>query len=448
MSAENLTQLKAGALAGSVRLDLSCGLTEFPREIFDLAETLEVLNLSGNQLSALPDDLAQLKKLRILFCSDNEFRRMPAVLGECPALEMVAFKANRIETVEESALSESLRWLILTDNRIDRLPASIGRCVRLRKLMLAGNCLSGLPEEMAACVDLELIRLAANRFSGFPAWLFEMPRLSWLGLGGNPWSESEVAEDSTLAEIDWNHLEISHVLGEGASGVIHHALWHLEPVAVKIFKGAVTSDGFPASEMAASLAAGSHDNLIEVLGKISNHPDGGNGLVMALIDPDFTNLAGPPDFDSCTRDVYAIDAVFSLKQVVAIAHRLALVAAQLHERSIMHGDFYAHNVLWNKEGGCLLGDFGAAFIYPRGAELERIEVRAFGCLLEELLMRCEPGVDLKELWDLQMRCVAGVVRERPTFVEIGEVLSHTMKLLLENQLFNDGTDMPGSLSAS
>ena len=58
--------------------------------------------------------------------------------------------------------------------------------------------------------------------------------------------------------------------------------------------------------------------------------------------------------------------------------------------------------------------------------MERIEVRAFGCLLEELLKRCDSGTDLKELWDLQMRCVAGVVSERPTFVEIGEFLSHTM----------------------
>ena len=193
MSVANLSQLKSGALAGSVRLDLSCGLTEFPREIFDLADTLEVLNLSGNRLSELPDDLGRLKKLRILFCSDNEFRHVPAVLGECPALGMVAFKANRIETVEEGALSESLRWLILTDNRIAELPASIGRCVKLQKLMLAGNRLSELPDEMSACVKLELVRLAANRFTEFPEWLFELPGLSWLGLGGNPWAERSEA---------------------------------------------------------------------------------------------------------------------------------------------------------------------------------------------------------------------------------------------------------------
>ena len=34
-----LAQLKAGQLAGITRLDLSCGLTEFPEEIFALADS-------------------------------------------------------------------------------------------------------------------------------------------------------------------------------------------------------------------------------------------------------------------------------------------------------------------------------------------------------------------------------------------------------------------------
>ncbi|ORE25079.1 protein kinase, partial [Pseudomonas aeruginosa] len=36
-----LQQLRSGELAGTARLDLSCGLREFPREIFELADSLE-----------------------------------------------------------------------------------------------------------------------------------------------------------------------------------------------------------------------------------------------------------------------------------------------------------------------------------------------------------------------------------------------------------------------
>ena len=68
-----LSQLKTGSLKGITSLKLSEGFEEFPREIFELADTLEVLDLSTNRLSALPEDFGRLKKLKILFCSNNPF---------------------------------------------------------------------------------------------------------------------------------------------------------------------------------------------------------------------------------------------------------------------------------------------------------------------------------------------------------------------------------------
>ena len=117
---DTLAQLRAGQLSGITRLDLACGLTEFPREIFDLADSLEVLNLSGNALRSLPDDLHRLTRLRVLFCSDNRFTELPACLGQCAALTMIGFKANASQHVPGAALPPLLRWLILTDNRITR----------------------------------------------------------------------------------------------------------------------------------------------------------------------------------------------------------------------------------------------------------------------------------------------------------------------------------------
>src|SRR5215216_481882 len=101
---DTLAELRAGRLAGAKRIDLSCGLSEFPREIFVLADSLEILNLSGNALDALPDDLGRLHRLRVLFCSDNRFTHLPESIGQCQALEMVGFKANRIRTVPAAAL--------------------------------------------------------------------------------------------------------------------------------------------------------------------------------------------------------------------------------------------------------------------------------------------------------------------------------------------------------
>jgi Leucine-rich repeat (LRR) protein len=425
-----LQQLRAGKLAGSIRLNLSCGLTEFPPEIFDLADTLEILDLSGNALTSLPDDLPRLHKLRILFCSDNHFDHLPEVLGRCSQLGMVGFKANRIRHVSAAALPASLRWLILTDNRIGELPPELGRCTQLQKLMLAGNQLQALPEEMAQCARLELLRISANRLMALPDWLFKLPRLSWLAYAGNPFcaaSEDAALQQAPIPRILWDELELAHKLGEGASGVIHRARWCGEAeqqVAVKLFKGALTSDGLPRSEMAACITAGAHPNLINVLGKIAEHPDGADGLVMSLIDAGYVNLAGPPSLDSCTRDIYPGAIRFTLDAVLNIATGIASVARHLHASGIMHGDLYAHNILLDDKGHALLGDFGAASFFAAtdaaGADaLQRVEVRAFACLLEELLHRCgETGEIVGALAALQMRCEDAAQAKRPLFAEI------------------------------
>ncbi|WP_438390615.1 leucine-rich repeat-containing protein kinase family protein [Caballeronia sp. DA-9] len=427
-----LEELRAGLPAGTRQLKLACGLTEFPREIFDLADTLESLDLSGNALSSLPDDLPRLEKLRIIFCSNNAFTELPEVLGKCPKLSMVGFKANRIARVTGAALPANLRWLILTDNHVEALPSEIGNCTQLQKLMLAGNRLRTLPPTLAACSRLELLRLAANRLDELPSWLALMPRLSWLAYAGNPLSEAletNALTHTPIDLVDWQDLELQHVLGEGASGVIYRAEYSTgngaaQPVAVKLFKGAVTSDGLPHCEMAACINAGEHPNLISVLGKVRGHPRGTDALVMALIDPEFRNLAGPPSLDSCTRDIYANGTQFTPTSALRIASAIASAACHLHAKGIMHGDLYAHNILHCGEGRALLGDFGAASFYaPQGAlalSLERLEVRAYGCMLEELIDRCE-SVE-PSLIELKNRCLSEKNDDRPLFGEIVSIL--------------------------
>jgi len=427
-----LSLLRAGKLAGIKRLDLSCGLSEFPEEIFTLADSLEILNLSGNAFSTLPDDLPKLHQLKVIFCSDNCFTEVPKILGKCPNLEMIGFKANQIRHLPAAALPKKLRWLILTDNQLNELPAELGACKHLQKLMLAGNQLQHLPDEMAACQQLELLRIAANRFAALPTWLEKLPRLAWLAYAGNPCSEaseSAAMQKQSIAHIDWHALELQHQLGEGASGVIFQATHPRaeSAVAVKVFKGALTSDGLPRSEKAACLAAGAHPNLIPVTGKISGHPEGLPGLVMSLVDASFHNLAKPPSLQSCTRDVYADHTQFSVATALKIATGIAAVAEHLHAQGVMHGDLYAHNILWNEQGDCLLGDFGAASFLPQDNPraaiiLQQLEVRAFACLLEELLDHCvdeaASQILMSELRDLQNRCQQSEVSARPLFAEI------------------------------
>lgn len=425
-----LADLRAGRLAGIKRLNLSCGLTEFPREIFDLADTLEVLNLSGNALTCLPDDLHRLRKLEVLFASDNPFTELPACLGRCERLRIVGFKAARIERVPAQALPPQLQWLILTDNRIATLPDELGHRPELQKLMLAGNRLTCLPASLASCRKLELIRIAANRLQELPQWLLNLPALAWLAYGDNPFCAAP--SGLSTRQIRWGDLHLEQRLGEGASGIIHQAHWRTDDapqrVAVKLYKGEVTSDGSPLTEMAACIAAGEHPQLIGVLGQVVDHPQGMQGLVMQLIEPAFGNLAGPPSLESCTRDIYPPDMRLGLPALLRIAQGIASVTAHLHARGITHGDLYGHNILWQADGRCLLGDFGAASFHDAchhpaaGPALQRIETRAFGILLGELLERCEPhkGDDalLTALQELQRRCVEASPGNRPSMQDL------------------------------
>jgi hypothetical protein len=404
---DTLARLRAGQLVGATRLDLrGCGLDVVPPEVFALADTLEVLDLSGNRLQSLPDAFASLQHLRILFCSDNHFTTLPEVLGRCAALDIVGFKANRIASVPALSLPPSLRWLILTDNRIAELPDTLGDCTGLQKLMLAGNRLRRLPAGIAACQRLELVRLAANQFEtaadALPEGLLALPRLAWLAHAGNPFSQAREAaaeQAGATTVIDWAALQVQEQLGSGASGVIHAATWQRDgaapkAVALKLFKGAMTSDGLPRSEMAASIAAGSHPHLVGVAGRLVGHPEGAQGLVLHRIAPGFRNLAAPPSLASCTRDIYADDMRLSAAQARAIAGAMTSALAQLQRNGLVHGDLYGHNILVDAGGHSLLGDFGAASFLPaddapRSAALRRIDRRALGVLMAELAQRCD-----------------------------------------------------------
>jgi len=422
---QTLQQLQNGELDGAKKLTLSENLTEFPREIFRLADTLEMLDLSKNKLTELPTDFGRLQKLKIFFCSENRFTVLPEVLGDCPLLDICGFKANIIEEVPAKAVNPNLRWFILTNNRITKLPPDIGNCPRMQKLMLAGNRLTELPEELSNCRELSLLRISANRLTKLPEWLLSMPKLSWLAFSGNPFAEKPPIP--TSKRINWSDLEVTDLLGEGASGMIykaHHQIGEASiAAAIKIFKGHVTSDGLPEDEIDICITAGPHPGLVQVIGEIDGHPENRKALLMDLIPSHFYNLGLPPSFESCTRDVFKPGQSLTSNQVLKIAATIASVAAQLHSKGIMHSDLYAHNILIDNDGHTLFGDFGAACFYNKAdvetaQRLERLEVIAYGYLLEDLINLCTNAGDhqtVQKLAVLKDQCLAPDVASRPSF---------------------------------
>ncbi|MBJ7427997.1 MAG: protein kinase [Bacteroidia bacterium] len=328
--------------------------------------------------------------------------------------------------MSENSLPLTTRWLILTNNQIEVIPKSLGSCYRLQKLALAGNRIKELPIETVNCQNLELIRISANLLTEFPNWLLQLPKLSWVAFAGNPFSEMAQIPNQ-LNEINWADLNINVQLGQGASGIIYKSTLKglEEEVAVKIFKGEITSDGLPLNEMNAAMAAGNHSNLVNVLGKIINHPEQKEGLVMSLIPENYNNLGNPPSLDSCSRDVFNVGTNFTINQILNIASGMASVCKQLHSLGINHGDLYAHNIMYHQDGNHLLGDFGAATFYDVNSTiaeaLQKIEVRAYGCLLDDMLLNSTEDIQhptIKLLTQLRDNCLQPNILKRPLFSEI------------------------------
>jgi len=289
-----------------------------------------------------------------------------------------------------------------------------------------------LPDSLQQAHRLELLRISANRLTEVPAWLTELPRLSWLALSGNTMGWVGPA-GSELPGMAWHDLTHGPLQGEGASGHIYQvqARGWPQPLALKLFKGEVTSDGLPEDELAACLAAGQHPALTTPVARLTGHPAQAQGLLMPLIPSAHVNLAGPPSLDSCTRDVYPPG--FQLSGVLALqmARDVADALAHLHQRGVMHGDVYAHNIQIDLlQGQARLGDFGAATRLPIDQpelrqNLLALEVRALGCLLQELALAAQAHADhpaVHALQNLAQVCLSEQPRERPTVMEVTQAL--------------------------
>jgi hypothetical protein len=411
------------------RINLSAGLNEFPAGLYRFADSLEILDLSGNQLTDLPADLHRFKKLKRLFLTSNKFSHIPEVLSLCPALVMVSFKGNKLTDFAEACLPEQLEWLILTDNQLTALPDDFGRYKKLRKVAMAGNQLASLPDSMQQCRELGLLRLSLNKFESFPDWLFELPKLAWLALGANP--ACPVPEAVAITAHSLSDYQLFEKLGEGASGVIYQARFAREPelVALKQFKGWITSDGCPKDEMNNYLNAGQHPNLIAVKAKLKDCDL--PGLVMDLVPASFSVLGQPPSFDTCTRDTFTQGQNLTLLQLKQLAEQVVSVMAHLHQQQITHGDLYAHNMLVNQEQQLYLGDFGAATALHALPQKQQqlfcaLEVRAFGYWLLDMqsLLSARESEEFEQRFTAVVQlCIQQKVSSRPEFRQL-EALLH------------------------
>jgi Leucine-rich repeat (LRR) protein len=126
-------------------------LTALPPQI-GMLQNLKELLAGGNHLQTLPDEFCRLKKLRILYLPNNKISRLPELIGNL----------------------RSLREINLLNNELETLPISFGKLDSLISLELFGNNLLAFPKELCSCLQLNELGLYFNALSDIPNCIGEL----------------------------------------------------------------------------------------------------------------------------------------------------------------------------------------------------------------------------------------------------------------------------------
>ncbi|KAM9753292.1 leucine-rich repeat serine/threonine-protein kinase 2 isoform 2-T2 [Menidia menidia] len=211
-----------------LRLDLSHNsLLEFPSAICQSLRSLTRLDLQGNHLGSLPQELLSLPALNVLNVSKNcigpELTFDPAV--SCPSLKQLNLSFNKItafpqkmgltmEQLEELSMEGNsivelrtplclpeIRLLDVSKNSIQEIfPNFLDGCPKLETFNASVNKISSLSQLPA---KITAIKLANNSFSHIPEAILDLPNLRSVDMRTNDisvlpgpglWSSSNIRE--------------------------------------------------------------------------------------------------------------------------------------------------------------------------------------------------------------------------------------------------------------
>ncbi|XP_065906738.1 leucine-rich repeat-containing protein 69-like [Dysidea avara] len=110
---------------------------------------LEKLHLYHNKISSInPVCIVGLHQLTTLNCNGNQLQQLPSQIKFVTNLQVLSVSCNCLTGLpDEVTLLPRLRQLHCDDNEIVSLPEDIGKCRLLVKLYVHKNCLETLPEE-------------------------------------------------------------------------------------------------------------------------------------------------------------------------------------------------------------------------------------------------------------------------------------------------------------
>ena len=198
-------------------LDLSnCGIQYFPDELWELRE-LRILYLGNNRFFStgdnntflkIPQKIEQLESLQVLDLSEKQIKfeddhtlYLPNLLylniyncnySKIPKPLLIPSLTSIHYNCLDSSLSDdlfslvNLQYLNLSGSQISSLPDSVGNLVNLQYLNLSGSQISSLPGSVGNLVNLQYLNLSGSQISSFPNSLENLRNLQNLTLSFTP----------------------------------------------------------------------------------------------------------------------------------------------------------------------------------------------------------------------------------------------------------------------
>ncbi|XP_073051454.1 plant intracellular Ras-group-related LRR protein 6-like [Primulina eburnea] len=152
-------------LANICKLDLSNNnLQNIPESLTARLLNVVTLDVRSNQLKTLPNSIGCLSKLKVLNVSGNLLHSLPRTIENCRSLEEINANFNKLTQLPDTIGFEllNLRKLSINSNKIILLPHSISHLTNLQTLDARLNCLRSLPDDLENLVNLKILNVSQN----------------------------------------------------------------------------------------------------------------------------------------------------------------------------------------------------------------------------------------------------------------------------------------------
>ncbi|NP_001104232.1 vasorin b precursor [Danio rerio] len=230
---ESLSQEDFVHLGSLEMLDLSQNqLTELPDHVFEPLSSLNNLDLSANQIVHISKySFAGLELLERLYLYSNLIESIhPAAFDGLHELLELKLQGNKLKILPALKMPH----LLLLDLRFNSIPSpgpNDLQTPKLESLKLGGLGLSTLNEELLGSFkNLHELDISNNQLTAFPVVLREAKGLVSLVLAGNPMGPLNWEDFEKLTEL--HELDISNLSLQGLPETLAQLLPHLKRLTV------------------------------------------------------------------------------------------------------------------------------------------------------------------------------------------------------------------------